>query len=69
MFRSFIVILSIVSVMDFWSYIPFLEGKFGILGWLINTFLFIYYFLVIIFKKKLKCKYEKIDNIGDLVPP
>lgn len=63
MFRSFIVILSIVSVMDFWSYIPFLEGKFGILGWLINTFLFIYYFLVIIFKKKLKCKYEKIDKI------
>ena len=63
MFKNFIVLLSIVSVMDFWSYIPFLEGKFGLLGWFINTFLLVYYFVVIFSKKKAKYKYEKIDKI------
>lgn len=63
MFKNFVVLLSIVSVMDFWSYIPFLEGKFGLLGWFINTFLLVYYFVVIFSKKKAKYKYEKIDKI------
>lgn len=63
MFRDFVVLLSIVSVMDFWSYIPFLEGRLGMLGWLINTFLLVYYIFVILIKRKVRYSYERIDKI------
>lgn len=49
--------------MDFWSYIPFLEGKFGLLGWLINTGLLLLYFIIILVKRKVRYKYETIDKI------
>lgn len=51
--KDLIVITSILLVMDFWSYLPFLRGELGPLDYILHTTLLVIYLLVIISKYKI----------------
>lgn len=63
-FKDFIVMISILLVMDFWSYLPFLYGELGDLDFILHSLLLIIYASVIIANYYvLKRQFETIDKI------
>lgn len=64
LFEDFVVITSILLVMDFWSYLPFLRGELGEIDYMLHTVLLVIYLFVIMSKYKiLKRDTVGIDNI------